>query len=198
MDSTSNPTPEGPVDDRELVALAQAGDAAAMSVLLTRHYDYVHALCRRVLRNPHDAEDAGQEALISATRYIATFSGRSSFRTWLHAIARNVCLNMIRANARLPNRSVDDLAGHDEPANAPGTIRDANSVADRLNIDAALAGLPKNLHDAVVLRFVLDMDYAQIADVLGVPLGTVKTWLRRGRIELQSALGETPQGARGV
>jgi RNA polymerase sigma-70 factor (ECF subfamily) len=181
------------------VAAAQAGDAQAMTELLTRHYGYVDALCRRMLRSPHDAEDARQEALICATRYIATFNGLSAFRTWLHAITRNVCLNMLRANKKQPSYSVDDVFGDDnDPPNLPGAYADESSVAQRLQIDSALAALPENVHDAVVLRFVLDMDYAQIADVLGVPLGTVKTWLRRGRMQLMSLLGESYEGGSGV
>lgn len=204
MDTTSDTARDAPVDDRELVAAAQAGDAAAMTELLTRHYSYVDGLCHRILKNPHDAEDARQEALISATRYIATFKGGSAFRTWLHAITRNVCLNMLRANKKLPGYLVvvyddDDVYDDsDDPPSRPGTFAEPDSVALRLEVDSALAALPENIHDAVVLRFVLDMDYARIADALGVPLGTVKTWLRRGRMQLMSMLGESFEGDRGV
>lgn len=199
MDTTSDAARDAPVDDRELVAAAQAGDAAAMTELLTRHYGYVDGLCRRILKNPHDAEDARQEALICATRYIATFKGGSAFRTWLHAITRNVCLNMRRANKKQPRYSIDDVFDDDnEPPNRPGAFADEDSVVQRQQIDSALAALPENVHDAVVLRFVFDMDYAQVAEELGVPLGTVKTWLRRGRMQLMSILGETREGGSGV
>ena len=199
MDTTTDKAHDAPVDDRELVAAAQTGDARAMTELLSRHFSYVDALCRRVLDNRHDAEDARQEALICATRYIATFNGKSAFRTWLHAITRNVCLNMVRANKRQPTSSADDLFDdtNDLP-NRPGAFADDNSVALRLEVDAALTSLPQNVREAIVLRFVFDMDYAQIADTLGVPLGTVKTWLRRGRLQLISMLGETREGGSGV
>jgi RNA polymerase sigma-70 factor (ECF subfamily) len=199
VDTTSDPASAAQVEDHELVLRAQAGDAAAMAQLLARHYDYVRALCRRSLRNSQDAEDAAQEALFLATRNIATFSGRSAFRTWLHAITRNVCLNSIRANnKRRHDDSLDDLYEDEQPPNRRGAFRDADSVVDQLQIEAALAALPKNVHDAVVLRFVHDLEYSQIAEVLDVPLGTVKTWLRRGRAELMSTIGETAQGGRGV
>jgi RNA polymerase sigma factor (sigma-70 family) len=197
VDTTSDPSSAAQVEDHELVLRAQAGDAAAMAQLLARHFDYVQALCRRTLRNSHDAEDAAQEALFLATRNIATFSGRSAFRTWLHTITRNVCLNSIRANNK--RRYDDSLDTEDEePVSRRGAFRDADSVADQLEIEAALAALPKNVHDAVVLRFVHDLEYSQIAEVLDVPLGTVKTWLRRGRAELMSTIGESAEGGRGV
>lgn len=199
MDPTTDTVHDEPVDDRELVAAAQAGDAAAMTELLKRHYGYVDVLCRRMLDNRHDAEDARQEALICATRYIVSFNGQSAFRTWLHAITRNVCLNVRRAKKRQPKYSIDDVFDDDnEPANRPGAFADANSVDQRLQIDSALAALPENVRDVVVLRFVFDMDYAQIADELALPLGTVKTWLRRGRMQLMSMLGESREGGRGV
>lgn len=199
MDSTTDTAPDAPVDDRELVSAAQAGDVAAMTELLARHYGYVDALCRRVLKSPHDAEDARQEALICATRYITTFNGNSAFRTWLHSITRNVCLNVLRANKKQPRYSFDDVFDDDNDLpRRPGAFADEDSTALRLDVESALAALPENVRDAVVLRFVFDMDYAQIADVLGVPLGTVKTWLRRGRIQLMSVLGETRGGGRGV
>lgn len=197
MDTTSDPT--AAVEDHELVSRAQAGDSRAMAQLLARHFDYVHALCRRTLRNSQDAEDAAQEALFLATRNITAFSGRSAFRTWLHTITRNVCLNTIRANRkRRYDDSLDALYDDEEPQNPRGAFRDADSVADRLEIDAALATLPKNVHDAVVLRFVHDLEYSQIAEVLDVPLGTVKTWLRRGRADLMSMIGESAERRRRV
>ncbi len=199
MDPTTDPVHNARIDDRDLVAAAQAGDAAAMTELLKRHYGYVDGLCRRLLQNPHDAEDARQEALICATRYIVTFKGQSAFRTWLHAITRNVCLNMRRAKNRQPSYSIVDVFDDDnDPPNRPGAFADEHSVTQRLDVESALAALPENVHDAVVLRFVLDMDYAQIADELGVPLGTVKTWLRRGRMQLMSLLGESREGGSGV
>jgi RNA polymerase sigma-70 factor (ECF subfamily) len=199
VDTTSDAAFDAQVDDRELVAAAQAGDSAAMTELLTRHYGYVYGLCRRILDNPHDAEDARQEALISATRYIATFNGQSAFRTWLHAITRNVCLNMLRARKKQPKHSIDDVFNDDnDPPNRPGSVADEHAVDQRMQIDSALAALPENIREVVVLRFIFDMDYAQIADELGMPLGTVKTWLRRGRMQLMSMLGESFEGGGGV
>ena len=85
-----------------------------------------------------------------------------------------------------------------DPPNRPGAFADEDSVTLRLEVDSALAALPENIRDAVVLRFVFDLDYAQIAEVLGVPLGTVKTWLRRGRMQMMSMLGESRERGGGV
>jgi RNA polymerase sigma-70 factor (ECF subfamily) len=186
MVDTSGPDSGDAVTDRVLVTHAQGGDQAAMTALLTRHFDYVHAVCRRILRDPGDAEDARQDALIRAARYIAQFDGRSEFRTWLHALTRNVCLNVIRAKSRV-EVPVDELP---EPAAGGYQRGDQDAVATRLDVEAALAALPEAFRDTVVLRYLFDLDYAQIAQTLDIPINTVRTRLRRGRAELIRLLGE--------
>ncbi|MFF2027034.1 RNA polymerase sigma factor [Rhodococcus koreensis] len=184
MNDTSSALPGGPIADSELVARAQSGDARAMSQLLARHFDYVHILCRRMLRNPADAEDARQEALFQATRNIATFHGRCAFRTWLHTVTRNVCLNAIRSGTRR-DIPVDEL-----PPRRPSRRSPQDSVATRLDVEAALAAIPDPFRDPVVLRYLCDLDYAQIARVLGRELGTVRSQLHRGRSMLMALLDE--------
>ena len=89
-------------DDAELARQAAAGDATAMTILLERHFDYIHAICLRMLRDRHAAEDARQEVLYRIASRIRSFDQQSSFRTWAFAIARNVILNEIRARNRVP------------------------------------------------------------------------------------------------
>jgi RNA polymerase sigma-70 factor (ECF subfamily) len=173
-------------DDATLAAAAAAGDRRALELLLDRHADRVHALCRRVLDNPEDALDATQEALIAIARGIARFDGRSAFTTWLYRVATNAALDEARRRARRP-LPTDDLP---EPAPAHARVSAVDDVvAARLDVDAALRELPEDFRVAVVLRDLADLDYSEIAEVLDIPEGTVKSRIARGRAAVAAVLG---------
>jgi RNA polymerase sigma-70 factor (ECF subfamily) len=175
--------------DDQLVAAAQAGDRQALEVLLGRHYDRVHAVCRRIAGSRRDADDAAQEAMIGIVRGLARFDGRAQFSTWVYRIATNAALDELRRRRRRPAlASVDDERGPPDVVD-PLAERTVEASVERLSIDAALADLPEDFRVAVVLRDVGDLDYAEIADVLGVPVGTVKSRIARGRSHLATALG---------
>jgi RNA polymerase sigma-70 factor, ECF subfamily len=186
------------VDDATLAGAAAAGDRRALERLLDRHADRVHAVCRRVLANPEDALDATQEALIAIARGIGRFDGRSAFTTWMYRVATNAALDEGRRRGRRPV-PVEELP--DAPR-APETPLDTR-VGARLDVDAALARLPEEFRVAVVLRDLCDLDYAEIAAVLDVPPGTVRSRIARGRAALADALGnhdpgrDRPSGDRG-
>jgi len=184
-------------DDATLVAAAQAGDRAALDALLRRHYDKVHAVCRRIAGSSRDADDAAQEAMISIVRALDRFDGRSAFSTWIYRIATNAALDELRRRNRRPAlHAVRDDESTPEIVD-PDAERRYQSVADRQAIDAALAGLPEDFRTAVVLRDVADLDYAEIAEVLQIPVGTVKSRIARGRGQLADALGnQDPAGRR--
>ena len=184
--------------DEDLVAAAQRGDGAAMDQLLRRHYDRAHAVCRRIAGSTRDADDAAQEAMIRVVRNIDKFDGRSAFGTWVYRIATNTALDELRKRKRRPQfHVVDDDGDLPEPADE-FAHRYIDDVADRITIDAALAGLPEEFKAAVVMRDVGDLDYAEIAEALGVPVGTVKSRIARGRRMLvekrgtQDSLSERP------
>ena len=175
--------------DEDLVAAAQRGDGAAMDQLLRRHYDRAHAVCRRIAGSTRDADDAAQEAMIRVVRNIDKFDGRSAFGTWVYRIATNTALDELRKRKRRPQfHVVDDDGDVPEPADE-FAHRYIDDVADRITIDAALAGLPEEFKAAVVMRDVGDLDYAEIAEALGVPVGTVKSRIARGRRMLVEKLG---------
>jgi RNA polymerase sigma-70 factor, ECF subfamily len=175
------------IDDATLVAAAQAGDRNALDQLLRRHYDRIHGVCRRIAGSTRDADDACQEALIKITRSLPRFDGRSAFGTWAYRIATNAALDEIRKRDRRPGLGTgDDQQPVDATdGRAAGRIE---AVTDRLLLDEALAGLPADLRVAVVLRDVADLDYAEIATALDVPVGTVKSRISRGRAALADAL----------
>src|SRR5919109_5217926 len=92
----------GEASDEALAAAANAGDRGALEVLLARHLDRIHAICRRVTGHPEDALDATQEALIAVTRGIHRYDGRSAFTTWLYRVATNAALDEVRRRGRRP------------------------------------------------------------------------------------------------
>jgi RNA polymerase sigma-70 factor (ECF subfamily) len=166
-----------------LVAAAQGGDRNALDQLLRRHYDRIHAVCRRVAGSTRDGDDACQEALIKIVRNLPRFDGRSSFGTWAYRIATNASLDELRKRNRRPGlAAVEDQATMDVAD--PVATQRLDDVGDRLLLDDALAALPEDLRVAVVLRDVTNLDYSEIAAVLDVPVGTVKSRISRGRAAL--------------
>jgi RNA polymerase sigma-70 factor (ECF subfamily) len=188
------PTDDLRGDDRQLVAAAQAGDRQALDALLRRHYDRVHAVCRRIAGSSRDADDAAQEAMISIVRGLPRFDGRAQFSTWVYRIATNAALDELRRRRRRPTLVAVDDEGRQPEAVDPLAERTVEASADRLSIDAALSDLPEDFRVAVVLRDVGDLDYAEIAEALDVPVGTVKSRIARGRSQLAAALGNRAGG----
>ncbi|MET0144794.1 MAG: sigma-70 family RNA polymerase sigma factor [Ilumatobacteraceae bacterium] len=177
-------------DDVTLVREAQGGDRDALDALLRRHYDRVHAVCRRIAGSTRDADDATQEAMISIVRSIARFDGRSAFSTWIYRIATNAALDELRRRKRRPQLHAVDDDGRPHEAADPAAERRLDAVADRQSIDEALDALPEDFRAAVVLRDVADLDYAEIAEALGIPVGTVKSRIARGRGQLAGLLAD--------
>ncbi len=176
--------------DDELASAAAGGDRRALELLLDRHADRIHAVCRRVLRDPEDALDATQEAMIAVARGIGRFDGRSAFTTWLYRVATNAALDEGRRRSRRPV-AMEELP---EPV-LVGSSSIEKQVGDRMDVDAALARLPEEFRVAVVLRDLCDLDYAEIASVLEVPPGTVRSRIARGRAALADALGNHEPGS---
>jgi RNA polymerase sigma-70 factor, ECF subfamily len=175
-----------PIDDTQLVAAAQAGDREALDKLLRLHYDAIFAVCRRVTGNDADGADAAQNALIAIVRSLARFDGRSAFRSWAYRIATNASLDELRRRGRrgpvgLPDNVLDRTPSTDALIEG--------GLAERLAIDDALDRLPEEFRTPVVLRDLLDLDYAEIAEALQVPPGTVRSRISRGRAALAKMLG---------
>lgn len=172
-------------DDASLVEAARSGDRQALEALLRRHQPRVYALCRRMTGNDADALDATQEALISITRGLPRFDGRSAFTTWLHRVATNACLDELRRRGRRPEPVEPD--GVRPLTTADRSIDEA--VADRISIDSALGSLSPDHRAVIVLRDHLGMEYGEIARVLDLRVGTVKSRIARARAALASYLG---------
>lgn len=172
--------------DAELITAAMAGDRAAMDALLRSHHDRVYAVCRRITGNDADAADAAQEALIAIVRGLGRFDGRSAFSTWVYRIATNASLDELRRRKRRPMVVVDDPVTHELPDHDGGDRIDG--LGDRMAIDAALRLVPEDFRVPLVMRDVCDLDYAEIAETLDIPIGTVKSRIARGRGALAQIL----------
>lgn len=172
---------------------AQGGDRRALDELLRRHIDRIHALCARIVGPTRDADDAAQNAMISIVRALERFDGRAAFSTWAYRIATNAALDELRRRKRRPQLHVADREGG-EPPEPPDPLshRHVDAVVDRMAIEAALASLPEDFRAAVVLCDVCELGYADIAETLGVPVGTVKSRIARGRALLVERLGNNP------
>jgi len=170
-------------DDTALAARASRGDRRALETLLERHADRIHAVCRRIVVHREDALDATQEAMIAIARGIARFDNRAAFSTWCYRVATNAALDELRRRRRRPIAATATTA---EPIAGGSSPEDR--VAARLDVDAALAQLPEEFRVAVVLRDLCDLDYAEIADVLEIPPGTVRSRISRGRAMLVERL----------
>ena len=141
------------------------------------------ALCGRMMANHADALDATQEAMIAVVRGLPRFDRRSTFSTWVYRVTTNACLDELRRRSRRPVVALHDDQAAQIPA--PNDAADpVEAVADRLDIDEALARLPFDFRVAVVLRDQCRLDYAEIAEVLGIPPGTVRSRIARGRAAL--------------
>ena len=184
-------------DDRALVAQAQGGDRAALDELLRRHYDRIYAICRRIAGNDADAADATQEALMAIVRGLPKFDSRAAFSTWSYRVATNACLDELRRRKRRPTPAlVDEHDGWVEQHTEDRTPAFDEHIAVQDEIQTALDQLPEEFRVPVVLRDCAGLDYAEIAETLGIPPGTVRSRIARGRTKLAEILqsGNQPTG----
>ena len=174
--------------DEELVALARAGDADAFDQLVVRHQAGAYRAALAALRSPQDAEEAAQDALIRAWSSLGRFRGDSSFRTWLLTIVWNCALSRRRSVVRWLRRTapLDEAAGL--PEGAPGPYREARDREMRSHAAAAIDALTPKLRDALLLAQSGDYDYAEIALMLKIPVGTLKWRVSEARKQVKSRL----------
>lgn len=166
-----------------------------MDTLLRRHHDRIWAVCRRLAGNDADAADATQEAMVLIVRRLHTFDGRARFTTWAHRVATNACLDELRRRGRRPGLGLPDDDTETSAAIMDGGPPVDRSVTDRLTVDAALAQLREEFRVPVVLRDLGGHDYAEIAAILDLAPGTVRSRIARGRARLAELLADAPTPA---
>jgi RNA polymerase sigma-70 factor (ECF subfamily) len=177
-----------PEDTRldDLAQAAAAGDRPALERLLAADHARLHALCWRLCGNGSDADDAAQEALLAIARGIRRFDGRAAYRTWSYRVATNACLDELRRRGRRPRPVAD------EQLDRAGAGDVAEQVVALVDVDRLLADLADDHRAVIVLRELCGLDYAALAEVLEVPVGTVRSRLARARAALADAAGNSP------
>lgn len=174
--------------DEGLVRRAQRGDIEAFAALVAEHERFVYNLALRALGDQAEAEDVSQEAFVRAWQALPNFRGQAQFRTWLYRIVTNLCYN------RLPRLRRDLTALGDEAAEAVPDEAWADPAGGveaeerRAFLQRQIEALPEGYRLLVTLRFQQELSYDEIASVLSLPLGTVKTGLSRARARLRAAL----------
>jgi RNA polymerase sigma-70 factor (ECF subfamily) len=172
--------------EAELIQLAQRGDTEAYATLVRLHERFVYNLALRSLGNPEDAADAAQDAFVRAWVGLPEFRGASQFRTWLYRIVVNLCINR---SPRL-RRDLDALT-HDEFPELPSPDTVSVRVEQRelhAMIHREVERLPEQYRLLISLRYQHDLAYEEIANLLNLPLGTVKTGLFRAKERLRESL----------
>jgi RNA polymerase sigma-70 factor (ECF subfamily) len=176
------------IDDAARLAAARAGDLGAFESLVRAHTRVVYAHAFRFFGEREAAEDAVQEVWIKVYRSLATFDERARFSTWLYRVTRNTCLDQLRAGRRRPV-PVDPL----DAVPAPGDL--ADEVALSASVETALRALAPEDREAFSAVALFELSYAEAAEVLGVPVGTVKSRVFRARRALAHMLVDTSGGA---
>ena len=171
--------------DVALVERYLAGDTAAFDALMHAHQDRVFGVCLRMLRDREAALDATQETFITVFRKADRFAGRSAFSTWLYRVAVNTCYDSLRKAQR---RRTEPLPEITDPADE-AVDDELASVELRPDIETALRRLPEEFRSAVVLSDLEGLALQTVAEILEVPVGTVKSRVFRGRRMLAGALG---------
>ena len=181
--------------EEQLIRYAQQGDNDAFEQLLLLHQKKVYNLCLRMSANPDDALDLSQEAFIKAWRSIGQYQFEASFSTWLFRLTSNVCIDHLRRKKRRQETSLtesfDDSDEAEEftlPDAAPLPEEQAIANETKLALAQAMERLGPEHREILQLRVVEDLSYEQIAEILDIRVGTVKSRLARARLSLRKIL----------
>jgi len=178
--------------DEQLVKLAREGDRPALEELFRRHFDVAYRVAHRLLGNEQDALDAVQDAMLKAVQHLNDFGGRSEFRTWLLKIVNHAALDAGRRRRRRPTvRLVESESNGPEPAITDDPAQGLQRDDLRRLLDGALDKLSPTTRATFVLFAEADLGYKEIAECLGVPIGTVMSRIFYARHNLQSFLEGT-------
>ncbi|MFN2221657.1 MAG: sigma-70 family RNA polymerase sigma factor [Chloroflexota bacterium] len=181
------------MDEHYLIKQAQAGDVSAYNTLVLHYQDVVYNVAYRIMGEPGAADDASQEAFISAYKALHRFRG-GSFKSWLMRIVTNACYDELRRRKRRPQSSLDQIVEDYESSpllvsqSTPGPEENRQWTEVVEAITHCLDQLPDEQRVATVLRDVEGYDYSEIAEIMASTLGTVKSRLSRARAKLRDCL----------
>ena len=183
------------MSEEQLIRRAQQGDNGAFEELLLLHQKKVYNLCLRMSANPDDALDLSQEAFLRAWRSLGQYQFEASFSTWLFRLTSNICIDFLRRKKRRQETSLtesyddsDEGAELSVPDAQPGPEQQAITNETKIELARAMEQLSPEHREILQLRVVEDLQYEQIADILGVRVGTVKSRLARARLSFRKIL----------
>lgn len=174
-----------PGNEAELLTRVVSGDREAFDAVMRTHEDRVFSVCLRILGDREQALDATQDTFLTVFRKAGQFQGRSALGTWIYRIAVNTCYDHLRRARRRPT---EHLPEHVDPSD-PSAEEAMESAALRPELEIALALIPDDFRHAVILSDLEGLSLPEAAEILGVPVGTVKSRVFRGRRLLAKQLG---------
>ena len=182
-------------NERDMIERASRGDAAAFNRLMEQHERRMYAVALRMCGNREDAQDCLQEAMLRVYRAIGGFKGQSSFSIWVYRITMNTCLDELRRKKNRQSTSLDSLLdmgwSPSDDTNAPE--KQAIRSELRRNLNRAIQELPEEMRSAVVLRDIQGFSYEEIAHMLEINVGTIKSRISRGREKLREKMKENAE-----
>lgn len=190
--TTRDLRPDGPLvyeklSDPILVRRAKDGDRLALDALCERHADRIHRIALHVLRDPDDAKDAAQEALVKLVQRVGQFRGDAQFSTWLHRLVVNTCKDVAQARWSA-SRRMEPLVEDLRVARDGDPVQEAAAAETRRELGACLAELPPAQAAVVALKDAFDVSFEEISKATGLPVGTAKCYAHRGRNGLRDRM----------
>lgn len=178
------------LDERKLVERASGGDPAAFNRLMEMHERRMYAVALRMCGNREDAQDCLQESMLRVYRAIGSFKGQSAFSTWVYRITMNTCLDELRRKKNKQSTSLDSLVdtGWSPRDESMGPEKQAIAHEMQNSLHTAIRDLPEDMRSAVVLRDIHGLSYDEIAQMLEINVGTIKSRISRGREKLREKL----------
>lgn len=186
--------------ERENIARAAKGDVNAFETLMGAYEKKIYALCLRMMGNPHDGEDAAQEAMLRIWRTIGQYRFESAFSTWVYRVTASCCMDVIRKRQRHEQPSLEEMgeASGFDPADGGETPQEQTERKEtRSAIQQAIAAVPEGMREVFLLRDVHGLSVEETAQALQIAQGTVKSRLARAREKIAAELKRRGVGQRG-
>jgi RNA polymerase sigma-70 factor (ECF subfamily) len=184
------------LDDKDLIAAFRAGDERAFEELVTRHRRHVYLVARGVLRRHDQADEAAQEAFVKAYQALAGFQGQSSFRTWIHRIARNAALDLLAREGTQARVAEESALEPRHEAPGPRVLEELIASERVQELRRGIAQLPERQRLTLTLRVQRGLKYSEIAETLSCPIGTAKANFHHAVKNLSKILSTAPETVR--
>ena len=184
------------LSDQQLIKLVLKGEKDAFSVLVMRYQKQIYSLTYRFTNNPEDARDLAQEIFIHLYRVLPKYDGKRNFFSWMYKVASNVCCNALRREKQQQTFPLDKVINF-SPLTVPRDIHPEEYYERREMrelVRQAVAELPDKYRLPIILRYMEDLSYREIAEILDLPITTIETRLYRGKALLQKRLHAKGEG----